>query len=66
MVKIKGTAVSLPLVGLLNLFLFSFVYFTLSYNFSIRRVFLGFTIFFRSVVSLQNAYLTLIILNNFK
>ena len=66
MIKMEGTAVSLPLVGLLNLFLFLFVYFTLSYNFSIRRVFLGFTIFFRSVVNLLNAYLTLKILNNFK
>ena len=49
-----------------NLFLSSFVYFTLSYNFSVRRVFWGFTIFFRSVVNLLNAYLTLIILSNFK
>ena len=46
MIKIEGTFVSLPLVGLLNLFLFSFVYFTSSYKFNIRRVFLGFTIFF--------------------
>ena len=48
MIKMEGTAVSLPLVGLLNLVLFSSVYFTLSYNFSIRRVFWGFTIFIRS------------------
>ena len=66
MIKIEGTAVSLPLVGLLNSFLFSFVYFTLSYNFSVRRVFWGFTIFFRSVVNLLSAFLTLIIVNNFK
>ena len=66
MIKIEGTAVSLPLVGFLNLVLFSFVYFTLSYNFSVRRVFWGFTIFFRSAVNLLNAYLTLIFLNNFK
>ena len=65
MIKIEGTAVSLPLVGLLNSFLFSFVYFTLSYNFSVRSV-LGIYYFFPSVVNLLNAFLTLIILNNFK
>ena len=61
----KGTA-----VDLLNLFLFSSVYFTLSCNLSSGRVFWGFTIlticslqkvFFFAVVNLLNAYLTLII-----
>lgn len=44
----KGTA-----VDLLNLFLFSSVYFTLSCNFSSRRVFWGFTIL--TIYSLQKA-----------
>ena len=54
----KGTA-----VDLLNLFLFSSVYFTLSCNFSSGRVFWGFTIL--TIYSLQNhsGQLTKCILN---